>query len=88
MCEYAKTINPKIKVIGSAGSKEKLDILRNIGVDVTINYKEQDTEAILREHGPIDMSVLFLPVDKLRLSICTAIGTTSQVQLSMQHLST
>ena len=33
MCEYAKVLNPKIKVIGSAGSQEKLDILKKIGVD-------------------------------------------------------
>ena len=55
MCEYAKTINPNIKVIGSAGSKEKLDILKKIGVDVVINYKTDNTAAILKEHGPIDM---------------------------------
>ena len=63
MCEYAKVINPTIKVIGSAGSPAKVDILRSIGVDVPVNYKEQDVEAVLREHGPIDMYVS-----------CTALG--------------
>ena len=57
VCEYAKVLNPSIKVIGSAGSQEKLDVLKKIGVDVTINYKTQDTAAILKEHGPIDMCV-------------------------------
>ena len=55
MCEYAKVCNPKIKVIASAGSSDKIEILKTIGVDVPFNYKEQDTEKVLREHGPIDM---------------------------------
>ncbi len=62
VCEYAKVLNPNIKVIGSAGTKEKIDILKKIGVDVTINYKEQDTAAILKEHGPIDMYVAWTDV--------------------------
>jgi len=55
VCQYAKIINPKIKVIGSAGSPEKIKILKDIGVDVAINYKTEDTEKVLREHGPIDI---------------------------------
>lgn len=55
VCEYAKVCNPNIKVIGSAGSPEKIKILKEIGVDVTINYKEDDMEKILKEHGPIDI---------------------------------
>ena len=49
--------NPNIKVIGSAGSAEKVEILKSIGVDVPFNYKETDTAAVLGEHGPIDMCV-------------------------------
>lgn len=60
MCEYAKVCNPNIKVIGSAGSAEKIEILKQIGVDVTINYKEQDTFQVLKEHGPIDMYIICL----------------------------
>lgn len=55
VCEYAKVCNPDIKVIASAGSPEKIEILKQIGVDVPFNYKEQDVEKVLREHGPIDM---------------------------------
>ena len=59
VCEYAKVINPNIKVIGSAGSPEKVEILKKIGVDVAFNYKEQDVAKVLEEHGPIDMYVRF-----------------------------
>ncbi|GJE93759.1 NADP-dependent oxidoreductase [Phanerochaete sordida] len=55
VCEYAKICNPNIKVIASAGSPEKIKILKDIGVDVAINYKEEDVEKVLREHGPIDI---------------------------------
>ncbi len=57
--EYARICNPNLKIIGSAGSAAKIEILKKIGCDVTINYKEQDTAAILKEHGPIDMCVAF-----------------------------
>ncbi|THH00055.1 hypothetical protein EW026_g2429 [Hermanssonia centrifuga] len=53
--EYARICNPNLKIIGSAGSAAKIEILKKIGCDVTINYKEQDTAAILKEHGPIDI---------------------------------
>ncbi len=57
--EYARICNPKLKIIGSAGSAEKVEIMKKIGCDVTINYKEQDTAEILKEHGPIDMYAAF-----------------------------
>ena len=50
-----KAIHPHLKIIASAGTKAKVDLLKTLGADVTFNYKEQDTEAVLREHGPIDM---------------------------------
>lgn len=55
MCEYAKVLNPDIKVIGTAGSAEKIEILKKIGVDVPINYKTQNILEVLREHAPIDV---------------------------------
>ena len=33
----------------------KVDILKSIGADVAFNYKEQDVNKVLAEHGPIDM---------------------------------
>ena len=53
--EYAKHVAPHLKIIASAGSPEKMDILKKVGADVAINYKTQDLESVLREHGPIDM---------------------------------
>lgn len=44
-----------LRVIGSAGSDEKVKFLKEIGVDVPFNYKTTDTRQILEEHGPIDM---------------------------------
>jgi hypothetical protein len=57
VCKYAKVVNPAIKVIRTAGSADKIAILKSIGIDVAFNYKEPNVEAVLREHGPIDMCV-------------------------------
>ncbi|GAA5943894.1 MDR family NADP-dependent oxidoreductase [Sporobolomyces koalae] len=43
-----------LKVIGSAGSDEKVDFLRSIGVDVAFNYKKEDTQKVLEQH-PFDV---------------------------------
>lgn len=43
-----------LKVIGSAGSKEKVQFMKECGADVAFNYKTTDTKAVLEEHGPIN----------------------------------
>ena len=48
-----------LKVIGSAGSDDKVAFLKEIGVDVAFNYKTTSTKEVLAEHGPIDMYVFF-----------------------------
>ena len=53
--EYAKVLAPHVKIIASAGSAEKLKIMKDVGADVVFNYKEQDTGKVLQEHGPIDL---------------------------------
>lgn len=82
MCEYAKVLNPDIKVIGTAGSADKIDILKKIGVDVPINYKTQNILEVLREHAPIDVYVALPRVLCLVLTPCVATGTTSQARRS------
>ncbi|KAJ7609808.1 hypothetical protein FB45DRAFT_1066402 [Roridomyces roridus] len=44
-----------LKVIASAGSEEKVDFLRKLGVDVAFNYKTVDTRGVLEREGPIDI---------------------------------
>ncbi|KAJ8474584.1 hypothetical protein ONZ45_g15904 [Pleurotus djamor] len=44
-----------VKVIASAGSDEKVEFMKSIGVDVAFNYKTTDTTKVLEEHGPIDI---------------------------------
>ncbi|KAJ7628587.1 hypothetical protein FB45DRAFT_41089 [Roridomyces roridus] len=44
-----------LKVIASAGSEEKVEYLRQIGVDVAYNYKNVDTRGVLEREGPIDI---------------------------------
>ncbi|KZV96889.1 alcohol dehydrogenase [Exidia glandulosa HHB12029] len=44
-----------LKVIGSAGTDEKVQWLREIGADVAFNYKTTNIEDVLKEHGPIDI---------------------------------
>ena len=47
-----------LKVIGSAGSDEKVEFMKEIGADVAFNYKTTSTNEILEKEGPIDVSVL------------------------------
>jgi hypothetical protein len=42
-------------VIGSAGSNEKVDFMKEIGANVAFNYKTTDTNEVLKKEGPIDM---------------------------------
>ncbi|PNY02643.1 NADP-dependent alkenal double bond reductase p1-like protein, partial [Trifolium pratense] len=48
-------------VVGSAGSKEKVDLLKNkFGYDEAINYKEeQDLDAALKRHFPEGIDIYF-----------------------------
>ena len=74
VCEYARVCNPNIKIIASAGSPEKIKILKNVGVDVAFNYKEEDTEKVLRDHGPIDMCVSCLLWRQIYADISKLLG--------------
>lgn len=58
--ECARYKHPHLKIIASAGSPEKLDVLMEAGADVLFNYKTDDLSQVLAEHGPIDMCVYLL----------------------------
>jgi NADPH-dependent curcumin reductase CurA len=47
-----------LKVISSAGSHEKVEFMKSIGVDIAFNYKETKTADVLKQHGPINMCVI------------------------------
>ena len=53
--EYARQINPRVKIIASAGSAKKVEIMRSCGADVAFNYKEERTFDVLKREGPIDV---------------------------------
>ncbi|KAJ8514994.1 hypothetical protein ONZ45_g7523 [Pleurotus djamor] len=44
-----------LKVIGSAGSDDKVKLLQDLGVDVAFNYKNSNMNEVLAQHGPIDI---------------------------------
>ncbi|KAJ6475587.1 hypothetical protein C8R45DRAFT_1159745 [Mycena sanguinolenta] len=44
-----------LKVIASAGSDEKVNFMKDIGVDVAFNYKTTNTRDVLAHEGPIDV---------------------------------
>jgi Zinc-binding dehydrogenase len=44
-----------VKVIASAGSKEKVKYMKEIGADVAFNYKTTNTMEVLEKEGPLDM---------------------------------
>jgi NADPH-dependent curcumin reductase CurA len=47
------------RVIGSAGSEEKLDWLRELGFDAVFNYREQNPRSALAELAPDGIDVYF-----------------------------
>ncbi|KAI8967133.1 hypothetical protein BDF20DRAFT_901880 [Mycotypha africana] len=48
--QFGKAVG--LYVVGSAGSQEKVDYLKEIGFDAAFNYKEGDLEDNLRKHCP------------------------------------
>ncbi|KAG9078532.1 hypothetical protein FRC06_008318, partial [Ceratobasidium sp. 370] len=44
-----------LKVIASAGSDDKVEYLKSIGVDVAFNYKKSKISDVLAKEGPIDI---------------------------------
>lgn len=48
-----------LRVVGSAGSDEKVAYLKEIGFDAAFNYKNGDIEANLREHCPNGIDIYF-----------------------------
>jgi len=51
--QMARTIGAK--VFATAGSEEKVQLCRQIGANVAVNYKTADLEAALAKFGPIDL---------------------------------
>ncbi|KAF9474409.1 NAD(P)-binding protein [Pholiota conissans] len=43
------------KVIGSAGSEEKVRFMKECGADIAFNYKTTNTLEVLKKEGPIDI---------------------------------
>ena len=48
------------KVIGSAGSEEKVQFMKECGADVAFNYRTMNTLEVLKKEGPIDMCESFV----------------------------
>ncbi|KAI0088196.1 alcohol dehydrogenase [Irpex rosettiformis] len=44
-----------LKVIACAGSDEKVDFVKSLGVDYAFNYKKEDTAKVLEKEGPVDI---------------------------------
>ena len=53
MVQLAKSAG--LKVIGSAGSDEKVAYVSSLGADVAFNYKTTPTNKVLEKEGPINM---------------------------------
>lgn len=84
-CQLAK--RDGLKVIGSAGSDEKVEFLKEIGVDVAFNYKKEDTQKILEENpfnafydnvGGVTLDTVLATIEqKGRIAACGAISQYS-----------
>lgn len=44
-----------LKVIGSAGSDDKVEFVKQLGADVAFNYKTTDMRTVLQKEGTVDM---------------------------------
>ena len=44
-------------MIASAGSDDKVEYVRSLGVDVAFNYKKVSTYEVLQKEGPINLYV-------------------------------
>ena len=89
VCQLAKLKGAK--VIGIAGGKEKCDVLLNeIGVDASIDYKNQNIDEQIKVHAPEGIDIFFDNVggnildsaldnlnDRARVVICGAISQYS-----------
>lgn len=66
LVQLARLTNPSLKIIGSTGSDEKVQFLKEIGVDVPFNYKKESVGSVLKREGPIDLSVcILMPANSL-----------------------
>ena len=89
VCQLAKLKGAK--VIGIAGGKEKCDVLKSeIGVDASIDYKNQNVDEQIKLHAPEGIDIFFDNVggeildialdnirDRARVVICGAISQYS-----------
>ncbi|KAG6864893.1 hypothetical protein C0991_006508 [Blastosporella zonata] len=74
-----------LKVIASAGSDAKVEYMRSLGADVPFNYKTQNYDAVLAQHGPVHDNVggealdaaLYAMVPRSRAIICGSVATDS-----------
>ena len=55
LIQFLKLRHPKLKIIASAGTAQKLEVMSSLGADVVVDYKKDNLRATLAQHGPIDM---------------------------------
>ena len=57
-------------VIGTCGSKAKTELLKQLGVDRVINYREEDVNQILKQEYPQGINLVFECVGKQLFDTC------------------
>jgi len=78
-----------LKVIGSAGSEEKVQLVKSLGADHVFNYKTSSVRDELKKHGPIDIyfdnvggetleAAIENAAQRARFVICGAVSTYNQ----------
>ncbi|KAF4616131.1 hypothetical protein D9613_011267 [Agrocybe pediades] len=77
-----------LKVIGSAGSADKVQFMKECGADVAFNYKKENVADVLKREGPIDMRALPFNYSGVprQLTMLKVTGTTSAGRPSMPRL--
>ena len=56
-----------MKVIASAGSESKLEMMRSLGADHVFNYKTEGYDKPLAKYGPLD--IVYVSEAKLFISV-------------------
>ncbi|ETD34108.1 NAD(P)H quinone oxidoreductase [Williamsia sp. D3] len=80
--QWAKALGATVAV--TAGSAEKLELCRNLGADITINYHDDDFVEVLKTHGGADVILDIIGAKYLSRNVSALAADGRLVVIGMQ----
>lgn len=74
-----------IKCFATAGFKEKCEFLNSLGVDLAINYKEQDFAQVIKEAGGVDVVLDMVGGDYFQRNLSVLKQSGRLISIAMQN---